>query len=348
MAAFGDYHQVSGAGWSVFWRISKLHGSGLEVWFADFLGRRVVWRGSQPFAIVPYHRPIVGDPQPPHYTYKDGASPQWGGVEFTALKKNAPNTWANSTFFAAVDTEAVDVHVDPAGHFGPAHLTITAKFQCGWYQYVHNWEFDSDGNIHARVAMGGQLNPNDPSKAHAHHMYFRVDLDIDGFTRDLFEEFEHASYNDPGGDGWKIINVQGKHFADPARGRKWRVRDAASTSQLGAFRGYEIEVPQLAGRDDYSTGDLWVTVYRGDSVQQGDDVGVAAPNDEVLAKVYAVGPLDTVNGNDVVFWVAIHAHHEPRHKAEESTFLPYHYAEFSITPRGFEVFREPTGGHGHG
>jgi len=104
----------------------------------------------------------------------------------------------------------------------------------------------------------------------------------------------------------------------------------------------------VAGRDDYSTGDLWVTVYRGDSVQQGDDVGVAVPNDEVLAKVYAVGPLDTVNGNDVVFWVAIHAHHEPRHKAEESTFLPYHYAEFSITPRGFEVFREPTGGHGHG
>ena len=24
--------------------------------------------------------------------------------------------------------------------------------------------------------------------------------------------------------------------------------------------------------------------------------------------------------------------------AEEAKFLPYHYAEFSITPRGFEVF----------
>ena len=54
MAAFGDYHQVSGAGWSVFWRISKLHGSGLEVWFADFLGRRVVWRGRPAIR----HRPV--------------------------------------------------------------------------------------------------------------------------------------------------------------------------------------------------------------------------------------------------------------------------------------------------
>ena len=55
------------------------------------------------------------------------------------------------------------------------------------------------------------------------------------------------------------------------------MRDALSTSGLGAFRGYEIEVPQLGGRDSYSTGDIWVTVYRGDAVQQGGDVGVAAP-----------------------------------------------------------------------
>lgn len=345
MANFGDYHPVSGAGWSVYWRISQLHGSGLEVWFADFRGRRVLWRSGQPFAIVPYHRPIGGDPQPPHYTYKDGIGAQWGGVAFTALKASAPNTWAGSAFNATLDTEAVEVDVEPAGNFGPGHLTITAKFQCGWYQYVHRWEFDSDGNIHVKVAMGGQLNPNDTSKAHAHHMYFRVDLDIDGFSRDLFEQFEHGSYNDPNGDGWKPVMSQGKLLADPGRARKWRVRDAASQSQPGTFRGYEIEVPQLAGRDNYSTGDVWVTVYRGDSAQQGADVGVAAPTDAVLENVYAVGPLDTTQGNDVVFWIAVHAHHEPRHKAEESTFLPYHYAEFSITPRGFEVFREPTG-HG--
>jgi Copper amine oxidase, enzyme domain len=345
MANFGDFHFVSGASWSVFWRISQLNGSGLEIWFADFQGRRVMWRGSQPFAIVPYHRPIAaGAPSPPHYTFKDGISPQWGGAEFTSLKRSAPNTWASLAHNAAVDTEAVEVHVDPSGHFGPAHLTITAKFQCGWYQYVHSWEFDGDGNIHARVAMGGQLNPNDPSKAHLHHMYFRVDLDIDGFSRDLFEQFEHNSFNDPGGDGWVTIGTQGKRLHAPNRARKWRIRDSASTSELGAFRGYEIEIPQLAGRDNYSTGDIWATVYRGDSVQQGGEVGVSAPTDEVLETNYCQGPLDKVNGNDVVFWVAIHAHHDPRYLAEEAIFLPYHYAEFSITPRGFEVFERQNQG----
>ena len=64
-----------------------------------------------------------------------------------------------------------------------------------------------------------------------------------------------------------------------------------------------------------------------------------------IRRAVANGVLDTVNGNDVVFWGAVHAHHEPRPKAEESAFLPYHYAEFSITPHYFEVFRSPTG-HG--
>ena len=40
MAAWGDFHQVNGAGWSVFWRIPKMDGGGLEVWWADFHGRR--------------------------------------------------------------------------------------------------------------------------------------------------------------------------------------------------------------------------------------------------------------------------------------------------------------------
>ena len=76
MAAWGNFHQVTGAGWSVFWRIRQMDGSGLEVWWADFHGRRVLWRGTQPFAIVPYHNPMPGEPVPPEYTFKDCINPQ--------------------------------------------------------------------------------------------------------------------------------------------------------------------------------------------------------------------------------------------------------------------------------
>src|SRR5215212_5644691 len=124
MAAFGDLHAVSGAGWSVYWRIRAMDGSGLEVWFADFQGKRVLWKGTQPFAIVPYHRP-VSEPGPPEHTYKDGLNPQCGGAAFTALRYTAPNSiapWTSSAYNAVLDTEAVRVDLDAGDSFDPAHV----------------------------------------------------------------------------------------------------------------------------------------------------------------------------------------------------------------------------------
>jgi hypothetical protein len=347
MADWGDYHNVAGAGWSVYWRISAASSGGLEVWWADFRGptddrgHRVLWRGSSPFAIVPYHRPLPGlmSPPAPEFSFKDGFDSHCGGVPFTALKKTALN---NQFDPAGKDTEAISIKVEAEDGFEPERLTIAAKFQCGWYQYVHSWEFNDDGAIHPRVAMAGHLNPYNPDTSHTHHIYFRVDLDIDGqFPHDVFEQFDHHTLNDPGGDAWAPVNAQGKRFAHPATARKWRVRNTVSKTEVG-FKGYEIEVPQLAGPDPYSTGDVWVTVYRGDGVQQGEGIAREADkcSDKALEAVYAVGPLDPVNGNDIVLWVVVRSHHEPRPGSEEGS-LPFHYEEFSITPRNFVVLRKP-------
>jgi hypothetical protein len=44
-------------------------------------------------------------------------------------------------------------------------------------------------------------------------------------------------------------------------------------------------------------------------------------------------------GDDIVLWVVIRAHHEPRINGEEATFLPYHYEELSIVPWSFTDLR---------
>lgn len=339
MAKYGDYHLVSGAGWSVYWRIPDFKGGGLEVWWADFQNKRVLWRGSSPFAIVPYHRPHPGNEPPgPEHSYKDGVNEQCGGAAFRSLRHGAPNSgapWKSAAWDAGVDTDAVVVKTDGGDDFHAATLTITAKFQCGWYQYVQSWEFDGNGVIHPRVAMGGQLNPFAPATAHIHNFYFRLDLDIDGFQSDVCEEFDHNTLNDPSGDQWTLIKKQSKRQAQLKTARKWRVRDLVSQNAQAQPRGYEVELPQTAAPDGkYSTGDLWVTVYRGDNVQQGADVG-ADCTDSALESLYAVGPLDTTSGSDIVLWVCIRAHHEPRGKGEELDHLPYHYEEFTISPRDF-------------
>jgi hypothetical protein len=340
MPPFGNYHNVTGAGWSVYWKIPAASGGGLEVWWADFQGHRVLWRGSQPFALVPYHG---GSP-----TYKDGIDAHCGGAPFTALKHTAPNSWDPwlnpGPYVAAVDTDAVVVTSDPADDFGPARLSISAKFQCGWYQYVHKWDFTSDGDISPRVAMGGHLHPSKMGVAHVHHMYFRLDLDIDGqFSHDVAEVFDHNNFNQPGGDAWTTIAAQGKQLHDPDKARKWRVRNTIAKNDAGQFKGYEIELPRVAGRDQYSTGDVWVTVYRGDGIQQGENVGLSC-TDKELETSYATGALSPATGNDIVLWLVARAHHEPRNLGEEADHLPYHYEEFAIVPRSFRNTRGAAGG----
>jgi hypothetical protein len=329
MPSFGDYHNATGAGWSVYWRLPQFSGGGLEVWFADFLGHRVLWRGSQPFALVPYHG---GAP-----TYKDGFDAHCGGAPFTALLHTAPNAWVtNPALFATIDTDAVVVAVQAADDFDPARLVVSAKFQCGWYQYVHSWEFSSDGTITPRVAMGGHLHPGLPRVPHVHHMYFRLDIDIDGrFTHDLVEVFDHTSFAQPGGDNRTALGVQSKLLGDPDTARKWQVRSSVAKNSAGEFKSYEIELPRVSGRDNYGTGDLWVTIYRGDAFQQGENVGFSCTDNE-LGINYAVGPLQpTAAGDDIVLWAVARSHHEPRFSGEESTHLPYHYEEFSLAPRNF-------------
>lgn len=342
MNPWGDFHHATGAGWSVYWRLPDPDAGGLEIWWADFHGRRVLWKGSQPFAIVPYHFPVGGsEPQAPEFTYKDGLGHQFGGAPFTALKSGAPNAdlRGQSQWVAGDDLAAVVVTIEPATSFDPAELAITAKFRCGWYQYVHRWEFNSYGEIHPSLGMGGALNPSAKDKAHVHHMYFRIDLDIDGFSTDVFETFRHDGYDDnANGDHWKTTATQGKHLLDPGSARKFRVRDLVSTTSRSApTRGYEIELPALAATDTHATADVWATIYRGDNVQQGAEVGPPHCSDAVL-DTYANGPLDTVNGSDIVIWVVVRHHHEPRNATEESNFLPYHYEGFHIEPRGFEIF----------
>ena len=45
MSNWGDFHKETGAGWTVHWRIPDPGAGGLEIWWADFQGRRCMWKG---------------------------------------------------------------------------------------------------------------------------------------------------------------------------------------------------------------------------------------------------------------------------------------------------------------
>ena len=106
------------------------------------------------------------------------------------------------------------------------------------------------------------------------------------------------------------------------------MRDLVSASSPGTPRGYEIEYRSRPVSTSTAPADVWATIYRGDSLQQGEDVGSDALCTDAAVTVYATGPLNTVNGSDVVLWVVIRHHHIAAQRAEEKVYLPYHYAHF--------------------
>jgi len=318
---------VSFADWSVSWSIPTGWGGGLVISKATFRKTSVLFKGTAPFVIVPYHGGLP--------VFKDGIHHQ--GAPFDpvlptsandavgpgtppASNDNQWNPWTNPGGAVVVDKEA-------ATSLAPATLTIWAKFQCVNYQYVHRWEFRADGSIEVSVGLGGHLwTKNAATSNHVHNFYIRLDVDLAGSTNNAVQQFAHPN-NAPSSDTWTTIPSEGKRSAVPAQATKWRIVNKTPKAN-GKLRSYELTPgSDMAPDGTYSTADLWVLQY--DSAQDGWAVGT---NDSVLGGAYLHGG-GAVDGADVVVWVCLRHHHETRQLGEETITLPYEFLSFHMEPR---------------
>jgi primary-amine oxidase len=331
---------VNFADWKFTWSIPSLSGEGLVISKADFRGTRVIYRASQPFALVPYH-----DDNP---TFKDGLGAQCSGVPYTALKPTAPNVPSSSLppgNKALNDNEAVAVEYVGATLTTPAMAVVWAKFQVGNYQYIHRWEFQADGAIHAEVGLGGKLHSmpgpdgRPGGRGHIHNFYFRLDFDVVASTPNLVQRFGHKGNALPD-DVWSDITFEAKETIDFHQFTKWRIlyKVPVFEGDFPRLRSYEL-IPCSEGSSDgkYSTGDVWVVKYKGAS-EYGADVGPDPTfpgkcTDNVLDTKYVNG--EGVDGEDVVVWYCLRTHHLPRHMSEEKKVVPYEFIGFHMQPRDF-------------
>ena len=320
---------VSFADWSVSWSVPTGWGAGLVISKASFRNQSVLFKGTAPFVIVPYHG---GSP-----VFKDGLQNQ--GAPFTPVLPTSANDSQGPGTPPASNDNQWDPNANPGGAvviekagptpLDPATLTIWAKFQCANYQYVHRWQFRADGSIEASVGLGGHLWTTVAARSdHVHNFYFRLDFDMVGAANNAVHEFAHPN-NNPSSDGWTPLVTEGKRTANPARATKWRVVNKAPKPN-GMLRSYEITPGSDMGPDGvYSTGDLWVLAY--DGSQDGAAVGT---NDSVLDSGY-LHPGAVVDGVDVVVWVCVRHHHQTRQNGEETITLPYEFVSFHMEPRDF-------------
>lgn len=281
---------------------SGTNGSGVELRFVDYKGRRVLYRAHVPILNVQYGDGGVRAGCGP--TYRD-----WQNQESCFHANGTDPVGPGFRVCSSPPQSILESGVDGGNFAGVAlwydgrEVRLVSQLTAGWYRYISDWRLRNDGSIGPRFGFAGTRNPC-TCEVHTHHVYWRLDFDIVTAGNNIVDE-----YNDPpiiGSSNWHTKQFEIRRLRDAGHKRHWRVRNK------GTFRGYSV-VPggHDGAADAYGVGDLWVLRYHGSEL----DDGVGFTTDPALSRAgidkFING--ESVNGQDVVIWYAGHFRHDETH-----------------------------------
>jgi hypothetical protein len=178
---------------------------------------------------------------------------------------------------------------------------IVTEMEAGWYRYICQWILGMDGSIKPRFAFSAVENYC-VCNVHHHHVYWRLDFDIETAGNNKVEEF-----NDPiliGDSHWHTKKYEIRRLKDESRKRKWRITNTVS----GA--GYLIEPGENDGvADDFGVGDFWILKYRYNEIDDGVKIIHGTP-EQCKAHIDKFITGESVENTDVVVWYGAHFTHD--------------------------------------
>lgn len=352
-----DGREVEWGGWKFRWAVRDREGLVLND--LSFRGRKVMKYAGLQEIFVPYH---PGQPRPEDALDGMGKNLQ----ELLQGKDCIPGTICSmfdrdgkpdGKKVVAMHEEVTGLsYLGEGGRAYGKMLVLWCASKLGDYTYFIRWRLRDDGSFSPQVGLTGKLSHTrtDPvpsrgaqvvnrgatrvfAPSHVHNFYYRLDFDIDGPENDLVEEFNHQqdvpNRSFESHDTWTPLKRECARSLDPLAFRTWRVVDYNSRTRNGFARSYEL-IPggngtfRGAASELITQADLWVQKYRPQefplSSTDGRTVKLGMPrylNDE------------SVEGQDVVLWYALHVHHLPR--TENWPQMPVEWAGFDMVPRDF-------------
>lgn len=279
------------------------NGSGIELRYVDYRGKRVLYQAHLPILNVEYFADGIAARCGP--TYRD-----WQDAEACFQAPLGYDVIPGYRVCSGPATTIIDTGDDSGNFRGVAiyvqgqEVVLVSEVKAGWYRYVSEWRFDADGTIRPRWGFAGTDNPC-TCHLHHHHAYWRFDFDIRTASNNVVEEF-----NDPpivGSSNWHTKTYEIRRPRDPAHKRHWRVSNA-STGE-----GYLL-VPGAhdGNQTPYGLGDLWVLRYNSSEM----DDGQGFTSDAALSMAHIDrfrDPAELVANTDVVLWYAGHFLHDASH-----------------------------------
>jgi hypothetical protein len=280
---------------------SGTNGSGIELRYVDYKGKRVLYRAHVPFLNVRYKGDACGP-------YRD-----WQNQE--GMIKAAGSDVAPGFRFCPTPAATILESGDDSGDFlGTAiyvqgkEVVLVCEMEAGWYRYVSQWRFHVNGTLKPRFGFSAVQN-SCVCNVHHHHCYWRLDFDIKTPGSNLVREF-----NDPalGTGKWHDMNYEVKRPRDAAHKRFWRVLHTPSGSGYDIIPGPEDGIATAMPDAPFGRGDVWITRYRGTEIDDG--VTAVGPPYEANIDQWVNG--ESTKNTDVVFWYAGHFTHDVTHEEE--------------------------------
>lgn len=276
---------------------SGLRGSGVELRFVDYRGKRVLYRAHVPILNVRYDQDACGP-------YRDW---QW---EEGRIQANGTDVAPGLRLCPAPAATIMETGSDVGNHLGVAiyvdgqDVVLVSEMEAGWYRYVSQWRLRADGSIFPRLGFAATASPC-VCNVHHHHAYWRFDFDIVTAGNNRVLEF-----NDPplvGGASWHEKRFEIARPRDPARKRRWRVENRASGAAYDIVPRSEDGVAAQQPDWPYGRGDVWILRYHGNEIDDGFNTTTSPDSD---AKIDRWVDGENVLAQDVVLWYGAHFTHD--------------------------------------
>jgi hypothetical protein len=278
---------------------SGTNGSGIELRYVDYKGKRVLYQAHVPILNVEYGNdgqqigcgPTYRDWQDAETQFEaNGAAVAPGFLLCPQPARTIIDSGSDQGNFAGVA-----IYVD-----GP-EVVVVSEMSAGWYRYITEWRFHVNGRIRPRFGFAGTEN-RCTCHLHTHHVYWRFDFDLRTPGHNTVEE-----YNDPpiiANQHWHAKQFEIRRQRDAAHHRRWRVRNTVSGETYEIVPGPSDGTPTA-----YGLGDLWVLRYHSGEI----DDGQGFTTDPTLSRAHMekfMTPPEAVADTDVVVWYTAHYVHD--------------------------------------
>jgi hypothetical protein len=293
-------------GGAVLWRFlavrpaasSATNGSGVELRFVDYKGKRLLYRAHVPILNIKYDGDACGpfrDRQDLEGMFQASGSTPVPGFRLCS----APATTILDSGFDTGNFQGVAIYIQGQ------EVVFVSEMEAGWYRYISEWRLATNGRIRARFGFSA-VDSSCVCNVHNHHVYWRFDLDVRTPGNNRVREF-----NDPCLPGFCPSNWHDKLYEiqrprDPVRKRKWRIDNTSTGDAYDLVPGPNDGVATSFPDWPFPRGDVWILRYRWNELDDGS-VAWGPP--------YEAGLNSWVNGEpilnqDVVIWYAAHFRHD--------------------------------------